>query len=87
MFDIFGYSAERKLERQLIDSYEKNIDIIISKLNKENYELAVAIASIPEHIRGFGHVKENHIEKARLEEESLLRVFLDPQAPSAEAAE
>ena len=86
-FDIFGYSSERKLERQLIDAYEKNIELVLSKLNNENYELAVAIASIPEHIRGFGHVKENHIEKAKLEEQSLLSVFVNPQASTAEAAE
>ncbi|NNE83226.1 MAG: indolepyruvate ferredoxin oxidoreductase family protein [Alphaproteobacteria bacterium] len=86
-FDIFGYSAERKRERQLIADYEATIDEVLSKLTHDNHELAIAIASIPEHIRGYGHVKDEHLEKAKVEEQALLRAFNDPDAPTAEAAE
>ena len=86
-FDIFGYSAERKRERQLIADYEATIDELLGKLNHNNHGLAVAIASIPEHVRGYGHVKEAHLEKAKAEEEALLRAFRSPDAPTAEAAE
>ncbi|MCZ6590539.1 MAG: indolepyruvate ferredoxin oxidoreductase family protein [Alphaproteobacteria bacterium] len=86
-FDIFGYSAERKRERQLIADYEANIDEVLGQLNHDNHELAVAIATTPEHIRGYGHVKEEHLEKAKAEEEALLRAFRSPDAPTAEAAE
>jgi indolepyruvate ferredoxin oxidoreductase len=86
-FDIFGYSAERKRERQLIADYEATIDEVLGKLTHDNHELAIAIASIPEHIRGYGHVKDEHLEKAKVEEQALLRAFNDPDAPTAEAAE
>jgi len=86
-FDVFGYSRERKLERQLIADYETTISELLGKLTHENHELAVAIASIPEHIRGFGHIKDEHLEKAKAEEEALLRAFRSPDAPTAEAAE
>ena len=86
-FDIFGYSAERKRERQLIADYEATIGEMLGKLTHENHELAIAIASIPEHIRGYGHVKDEHLEKAKIEEDALLRAFRSPDAPTAEAAE
>jgi indolepyruvate ferredoxin oxidoreductase len=86
-FDIFGYAAERRRERVSITEYETTIDELIGKLNHENHELAVAIASIPEHIRGYGHVKDEHREKAKAEEAALLRAFRSPDAPTAEAAE
>ncbi len=86
-FDIFGYAAERKRERQLIADYETTLNELLGKLNHGNHELAVAIASIPEHIRGYGHIKDAHLEKAKAEEEALLRAFRSPDAPTAEAAE
>jgi indolepyruvate ferredoxin oxidoreductase len=71
----------------LIADYEATIDDVLRKLTHDNHELAIAIASIPEHIRGYGHVKDEHLEKAKVEEEALLRAFNDPNAPTAEAAE
>ena len=86
-FDPFGRSAERKQERQLIADYEKVIEDICNGLNRNNHDLAIAIASIPEHIRGYGHVKDEHLAKAKAEEAALLRAFRDPSAPQAEAAQ
>ena len=57
------------------------------ELNRANHDLAIAIATIPEHIRGYGHVKDEHLDKAKTEEAALLRVFRDPNAPQAKAAE
>ena len=86
-FDPFGRSAERKRERALIAEYEAVIGEICDGLNRNNHDLAVAIASIPEHIRGYGHVKDEHLAKAKAEEAALLRAFRDPNAPRAQAAE
>lgn len=85
--DVFGYAAERKQERQLITDYENTIDELLAGLTSQNHEIAVAIASIPEHIRGYGHVKERHLEKAKDEEAALLRAFRDPDGGQAKAAE
>jgi len=85
-FDIFGYTAERKMERQLITDYEKTIADLLKGLNTENHGIAVQIASIPEHIRGYGHVKNNQLGTAKAREAELLAAFHNP-APAATAAE
>jgi indolepyruvate ferredoxin oxidoreductase len=73
VFDVFGYSAERKLERQLIREYEGLVDEILRSLTPENYQAAVDLAALPERIRGFGHVKQRHIDAVKPERERLLQ--------------
>ncbi|MDQ3229716.1 MAG: 2-oxoacid:acceptor oxidoreductase family protein, partial [Pseudomonadota bacterium] len=76
--DIFGHTAERKGERQLIADYETTIEGLLPKLDAGNADLAADIASIPEHIRGYGHVKEAHLHKAKLREAELLAEWSNP---------
>ncbi|WP_428663700.1 indolepyruvate ferredoxin oxidoreductase family protein [Reyranella sp.] len=71
-FDPFGYTAERRQERALIREYEQLIDELLSTLSLENHSLAVKLASIPEEIRGYGHVKESHLVKTRHKWDDLL---------------
>jgi indolepyruvate ferredoxin oxidoreductase len=71
-FDIFGYTQERKTERKLVADYEALLSEILTKLAPENHALCVALAAIPEKIRGFGHVKERHLKQAKAEEAELL---------------
>ena len=73
--DIFGYTRERRTERQLIRDYEALLEEIIGELTPHNHALAVALASIPEKIRGFGHVKMRHLAAAKKEEAELLARF------------
>ena len=61
VWDVFGYSDERKRERQLIAEYERVIAHLLDGLDQDNYALAVEIAGIPEHIRGYGPVKARAI--------------------------
>jgi|TARA_B100000378_G_scaffold275345_1_gene271226 indolepyruvate ferredoxin oxidoreductase len=72
-FDPFGYTEERKMERGLRDTYLERVADMSGKLTKKNHELAVAIASIPDEIRGYGHVKEASVEAARGHEEELMQ--------------
>ncbi|MBP3061709.1 indolepyruvate ferredoxin oxidoreductase family protein [Pseudomonas chengduensis] len=65
VLDPFGHSAERRLERELIEEYEANVAYLLAELNAGNYRTAVALAEIPEQIRGYGHVKEAALTKAR----------------------
>ncbi len=65
LLDPFGHSAERKLERELIEDYEATVAYLLAELNAGNYRTAVALAEIPEQIRGYGHVKEAALAKAR----------------------
>jgi indolepyruvate ferredoxin oxidoreductase len=63
--DIFGYSAERKQERGLIEEYRLAIEGLLPGLAVANRAAAIAFARVPEHIRGFGHVKARHLAAAR----------------------
>ena len=69
--DVFGYGHDRRVERQLISEYERNLDELLSQLKPTNYRTAVAIAALPELIRGYGPVKERSIAKARQQEKLL----------------
>jgi len=83
--DVFGYTKERRVERQLISEYEQIIGELLVSLSADNHALAVRIASIPEDIRGFGHVKERNTEKAKAKQSELLALFRSPQAAKAAA--
>ncbi len=74
-FDIFGYTKDRKKEQALIKEYENLIDHLLEKISVRNYEFAVALASLPEHIRGYGHVKNHHLKDVKANEEILLAQF------------
>ncbi len=73
--DVFGMTAERKRERRLIVEYEALVEELLAKLAPHNHTLAVALARIPEDIRGYGHVKERHLVAAKKKEAELLAKF------------
>jgi indolepyruvate ferredoxin oxidoreductase len=75
LFDPFGYSRERRLERELIERYRRTIDGLLVELDDENLALAVEIARLPETIRGYGHVKMAAIEAFERREAELLGRF------------
>ncbi|MCH7930839.1 MAG: indolepyruvate ferredoxin oxidoreductase family protein [Proteobacteria bacterium] len=85
-FDPFGYATDRRTERRLITEYEAVVAELIANLDHDNHALAVEIASIPEHIRGYGHVKQAHLDEATAREAELLAAFRAP-SPQADAAE
>ncbi len=80
-FDPFGRSAERRTERQLIAEYEALVETLLAGLAAERHALAVELASIPEQIRGFGHVKDRHVQAARLRQAELLARWQAAAAP------
>jgi indolepyruvate ferredoxin oxidoreductase len=85
--DIFGRTEERRLERKLITDYESSVEKLLAGLSRANHRYAVEIASMPEHIRGYGHVKLRHIEDVKANENALWLNFNNPQAATALAAE
>ncbi|MEJ0095588.1 MAG: indolepyruvate ferredoxin oxidoreductase family protein [Methylocella sp.] len=85
--DVFGYAKERRLERKLITDYEALLGEILDNLSPGNHALAVALAAIPEKIRGFGHVKLRSLEAAKAEEQALLEQFRHDGRPIKLAAE
>ena len=90
VLDIFGKTDERRQERALITDYRNSIDEILGVLagsghdgraqhESERYSIALAIAAIPELIKGFGHVKERNLKSARQDWEELLVRFRNLQ--------
>ena len=64
--DLFGRTQERRTERALISEYQTSIRQVLAKLTMENLPRAVELASLPEQMRGFGHVKDANVEKVRV---------------------
>jgi indolepyruvate ferredoxin oxidoreductase len=76
--DVFGYTAERRTERALIEEYMRTIGDLLPALDQQNHALALQIAAVPDQIRGFGHVKEENLRKARERESNLLAAWRRP---------
>ena len=77
-WDIFGKTAERRTERQLIIDYESTLAEILGSLDHENHAMAVNIAEVPNRIRGFGHVKERALAQAKKAEAEMLELYRAP---------
>jgi indolepyruvate ferredoxin oxidoreductase len=76
--DFFGRTAERRLERELIESYQRRIEAMLPSLSRERLKVACEIAALPLQMRGFGHVKLANVALARAREAELLHRF-DPE--------
>jgi indolepyruvate ferredoxin oxidoreductase len=79
-FDVFGYTAERKMERALIAEYRQLVESLLPGLTGANHATAVELASLPEHIRGFGHVKEKAVAEYRVKQAALLAHYAEKRA-------
>ncbi len=73
--DPFGKTEERKMERQLIEDYLHMLRGIGAGLNENNLDIAIALARLPDDIRGYGHIKEDNMRKAAAKKESLLKDY------------
>ena len=62
-FDPFGWTRERRMERRLIRQYEADLDLIEGALSAQTLGTCLALARLPDDIRGFGPVKEASIEE------------------------
>jgi len=73
--DLFNRTAHRRREWALVGDYETVLDELTRGLAPDNLDLAVQIAQIPEHIRGFDTVKDSHLAIAKEKEAELLDAF------------
>jgi len=85
-FDVFGYQAERREERALIEEYRQAVEEMLSTLTLSNRDAAAAFARVPEQIRGFGHVKARHLSAARTQWKLLLNQYHSHAEQSQKAA-
>jgi indolepyruvate ferredoxin oxidoreductase len=84
-FDPFGYFAERRMERQLIDDYRALIERILPRLNRDNLAAGIEIAAAAAEIAGYGPVKEAAFRRYQEQLPQLLARL--ESAPDAVAAE
>jgi len=77
--DIFGYTKERKAERQWIRWYEQDIARLLKDMNASNVDTALKLLAIPDSIRGYGPVKQQAMEEATMQRDKLWREFDSPQ--------
>ncbi len=71
---------------ELIADYEAVVGEIAEKLDAGRHTTALALASVPEKIRGYGPVKDASIDRANATRKELRRAFHAGERP-AEAAE
>jgi indolepyruvate ferredoxin oxidoreductase len=87
-FDIFGHSADRKLERDLIAGYEKDTATVLGVLSPLTLDTAIELLSLPDRIRGYGPVKEKSVQDAKARYAQLAADLVNPPpAPRQIAAE
>ncbi|MAM23841.1 MAG: indolepyruvate ferredoxin oxidoreductase [Rhodobacteraceae bacterium] len=85
--DPFGYTAERRMERDLIDQYEKDMDEVLPLMSDGTRDAIVALAALPLQIRGFGPVKQAAEAKAAKRREELLATIRAGGTQTSRAAE
>ncbi|WP_052833028.1 DUF6537 domain-containing protein [Bradyrhizobium sp. LTSP885] len=71
LLDPFGWMRERRMERMLRDRYFALVDEIVVYLDGANLEAAVALASYPDEIRGYGPVKDESVKRAEARVDAL----------------
>ena len=84
--DVFGRTVERRMERALIVEYERTIEELLTGLTPAKLTLAVEIASVPEEIRGYGHVKARNAAAAQKKRGDLLARWRGAATPAVAKA-
>ena len=86
-FDPFGYTAERRFERDLITQYEQDMDTAQMAFSDHTRDASIALALLPLQIRGFGHVKAANAKAAAIRRAELLTALKAGESSASRAAE
>ena len=73
--DPFGRMEMRRIERSLIDEYRSALDQVIERLSPSNLDAAVALAQLPDGIRGYEELKLRRVDEFRSHLASALTTF------------
>ena len=77
-FDIFGYTAERRDERAAIGAFESLMKTVAAQLSADRLDIALALARLPQDVRGYGHIKTRNAHEAQLRQDALLAQWAQP---------
>lgn len=78
-FDVFGYTRERRQERQWISWYEQDMQRLLSSLSKDNQVIAEQLLALPDQMRGFGPVKMQAMLECEQRRKTLWQDFDAPK--------
>lgn len=70
--DPFGYAQVRRVERSLIREYRQAVETALEKLTPDHYGIVLAIAELPDQIRGYEQVKLDAVQRYRAALKDLL---------------
>jgi indolepyruvate ferredoxin oxidoreductase len=85
-FDPFGYTAERRMERQLIKDYRALVTGIVDRLDQANLPSAVELARAAAEISGYGPVKNASVSAYQSRLGTLFEAFEAAAQPQSRAA-
>jgi indolepyruvate ferredoxin oxidoreductase len=81
VFNVFGHTEERRMERDLVTQFERRVDELTANLSADRLPSAIQIAALPLSMRGYGHVKIANVALARVREAELLHRFMPDRYP------
>jgi len=82
-FDLFGYTAERRMERAMIAEYEQDMEMLLGQEHPVDPDAAIALALLPLQVRGFGPVKMKNREAAVRRRAEILDALARPVPKAA----
>ena len=83
VLDPFRRNDERGHALRDIADYEADVERLLEGLDGERLATAVAIAELPEHIRGYGHVRERHVGVTQQRRQALWQQWHAERLPKA----
>ncbi|MDH3705426.1 MAG: 2-oxoacid ferredoxin oxidoreductase, partial [Acidimicrobiia bacterium] len=73
--DPFRWTSVRRIERELPGEYVDAIDVVLARLTADNLDAAVAIAELPDHVRGYEDLKLRRVAEYRTQLAQALASF------------
>jgi len=77
--DVFGRNEERRMERQLIEDYEADVEMVIAGIKDSNRQFGLRLLQLPEVVKGYGHIKAGNIQRYRASRSQLTSKFQQPE--------
>ena len=86
--DVFGYSVERRMERDVLAEFIGELGQMAGAMRAENIEKITEFLAYPMGIRGYGHVKIRNKEETYPKKDALRKAILAGESmPHSIAAE
>jgi indolepyruvate ferredoxin oxidoreductase len=84
--DMFGYSDERRMEREILSVFVDELKQICVTLRSDNSDQVAEFLAYPMKIKGYGHVKERNFKSIFPEKEKMKKSILEGVSSSASIA-